>query len=100
MSLECIECHDSYMKSATDTLGAGRWNHFSKNTGHPIGINYKEIRRKNTNKFRPEVMLGREIRLFNGKIGCGTCHNIYSEEKKMLAESNMKSRLCLECHIK
>ena len=100
MSLECIECHDSYMKSRADTLGAGTWNHSSKSTGHPIGINYKKIRAKNSHKFRPEVVLSREIRLFNGNIGCGTCHNIYSQEKKMLATSNMKSRLCLGCHIK
>lgn len=100
VSLECIECHDTYAKSPEAALGAGTWNHSNKEYNHPIGVSYNKITSKKMNKFRPEGMLSKEVRLFNGKIGCGTCHNIYSQEKKMLAVNNRGSRLCLECHIK
>jgi len=95
MSLECIECHTAY----TDASGIGTWTHSSGNS-HPVGVSYEDASSKKTHKFRPVSMLSRDIRLFDGKIGCGTCHNIYSKEKFMLTMNNFKSRLCLECHIK
>jgi len=100
VSLECIECHDIYARSGDEPLGAGTWNHSNKDYNHPIGVSYNKITSKKTHKYRPESTLNREVRLFNGKIGCGTCHNIYSREKKMLVINNRGSRLCLECHIK
>lgn len=99
MSVECIECHDRYIKPV-DFLGAGRWDHFNKKSSHPIGVSYKEISAKKPRKYRPKSMLSKEIRLFDGKVGCGTCHNIYSKERFMLVMSNRGSRLCLECHNK
>jgi predicted CXXCH cytochrome family protein len=81
------------------SLGAGRWYHYNRKN-HPVGISYEEISRKEKKKFRPISMLRKEIRLFNGKIGCGTCHNIYSKEPYMLVIDNEGSRLCLECHNK
>ncbi|MBI5666278.1 MAG: hypothetical protein HZC49_14485 [Nitrospirae bacterium] len=100
VSLECIECHDTYAKSPEENVGAGTWNHNNKEYNHPIGVSYNKITSRKAHKFRAEGMLNKEIRLFNGKIGCGTCHNIYSREKNMLAINNRGSRLCLECHIK
>jgi len=99
MSLGCIECHDTYLTEPVKSLGAGTWNHYSK-LNHPIGISYKRISSKKMRGFRPAGMLGKEIRLYDGKIGCGTCHNIYSKRKFMLPMDNMYSKLCLECHIK
>ena len=100
MSLECITCHDTYFKEPTGSLGAGTWNHFQKSFNHPIGIVYREISARKTRQFRPSNMLPEGIKLFDGKIGCGTCHNIYSGERFMLVINNLRSRLCLECHIK
>ncbi len=100
VSLECIECHDAYINEPVDFLGAGRWDHFSKKLEHPIGIRYEEISTIDNRNYRPVSMLSKEITLFDGKIGCGTCHNIYSKERFMLVMENIKSRLCLECHIK
>ncbi|MEW6599613.1 MAG: cytochrome c3 family protein [Nitrospirota bacterium] len=100
VSLECIECHDTYARSADEPLGAGTWNHNKQEYNHPIGVSYNKITSKKMHQFRPEGTLSRDVRLFNGKIGCGTCHNIYSHEKKMLVINNRGSRLCLVCHIK
>jgi len=100
LSLQCIECHDTYLRVPVSFLGAGRWYHYNKWANHPIGISYEEISRKKSKEFRPLYMLRKEIRLFDGKIGCGTCHNIYSKEPYMLVIDNNGSRLCLECHNK
>jgi len=39
-----------------------------------------------------------EIRLFEGRIGCGTCHDPFSKLPKQLVMSNKGSRICLACH--
>jgi predicted CXXCH cytochrome family protein len=100
VSLECIVCHDSHMKADVSSLGAGTWKHFSRKFNHTIGASYKKIGMKNIKKFRPMGSMSKEIRLYDGKVGCGTCHNIYSKEKNMLVVKNSGSQLCLECHNK
>jgi predicted CXXCH cytochrome family protein len=100
VSLECIECHDSHSANITEILGAGRWNHFNKAFNHPIGAEYKKAFTRRSKSYRPVAMLSKEVKLYDGKIGCGTCHNIFSKEKAMLVMNNRGSRLCLECHIK
>jgi len=100
MSLECIECHDRHITEPVDSLGAGKWEHFNKKQNHPIGVSYEKSSTREIRQFRPASMLSKEIKLFDGKIGCGTCHNIYSKERFMLVVNNRKSMLCLECHIK
>jgi predicted CXXCH cytochrome family protein len=99
MSLECIECHDTHFKDRMDFIGAGSWRHSSK-MSHPIGIKYREKSMKKMNSFNPVSMLSKEVPLFDGKIGCGTCHSIYSSNRAMLVMDNMGSRLCRECHLK
>lgn len=99
-SLQCIECHDKQFDNLAIALGAGRWEHFSSQFCHPVGVSYSDSASKHRRKFNPAFLLPKEIRLFNGKIGCGTCHNVYSKEKFMLATSNTRSSLCLQCHIK
>lgn len=99
MSLECIECHDRQFMEPLDFIGSGSWEHSSKNS-HPIGVSYDKASMKKRNDYRNRGMLSKEIRFFDGKIGCGTCHNIYSKIKNMLVMDNQGSRLCLECHSK
>jgi hypothetical protein len=100
LSLTCIQCHDTYIDEPTQFLGAGVWRHFPTKLNHPIGVSYKKISHRRPRDFRPTEMLPKEIRLFNGKIGCCTCHNIYSKERFKLVIDNRYSKLCLECHIK
>jgi predicted CXXCH cytochrome family protein len=99
-SLGCIECHDSQMEASVNGLGAGTWSHINNAFKHPIGTSYENISSREARNYRPASMINREIKLFDGKIGCGTCHNIYSKENFMLVINNRRSRLCLECHIK
>ncbi len=99
-SLQCIECHDKHFDGIPGSVGAGTWKHFSKRLNHPVGVSYQERASRHTKKYNQPFMLPKEIRFFDGKIGCGTCHNAYSKEKYMLVRNNRGSKLCLECHIK
>jgi predicted CXXCH cytochrome family protein len=98
-SIGCIECHDTHFKDEMDFIGAGNWRHTS-NMSHPIGTLYSEASRGKIESYRPESILRKEIKLFNGKVGCGTCHSIYSSNRAMLVINNNGSRLCKECHLK
>ena len=100
ISLDCIECHDKYANFEVGTLGAGNWDHFSTAFTHPIGVSYEEESSRRADEYYPASGLSKEIRLFDGKIGCGTCHNIYSKVRKMLVMENRGSKLSQECHIK
>ena len=74
--------------------------HFSAGSHHPVGGSYGEIAAEKPRKFHPPGTLPKDIRLSDGKIGCGTCHNVDSKGKFTLVMSNSGSRLCLGCHIK
>ncbi|NNK62673.1 MAG: hypothetical protein HKO98_05620 [Gemmatimonadetes bacterium] len=38
------------------------------------------------------------IRLFDGNLGCGSCHSVYAGEPGLLVMRNERSRLCTSCH--
>ncbi len=100
-TLQCVECHDRHLNVPAKSLRAGKWQHFATSRlNHPVGVSLVDIASRKPREFNPPTMLPREIRLFNGKVGCGTCHNVYSKEKYMLSVKNWRGRLCLECHIK
>ena len=97
-SLQCVECHDSRLYKP---MGAGTWEHLTfPRFKHPVGVSLRNIAVRRHREFHAPNELPREVRLFDGKVGCGTCHNAYSKEKNMLVMNNWRSRLCLTCHIK
>lgn len=100
ISLECIECHDTYINEKSDFDGVGIWDHRGSKLSHPIGVTMTGMGMKKIKDYRPANMLPEEVKLFDGKVGCGTCHSIYSKKKNMLVMDNRGSKLCLECHIK
>ncbi|MFQ5586436.1 MAG: hypothetical protein ACE5GF_06415 [Thermodesulfobacteriota bacterium] len=91
-STRCLSCHNK-------TVPFDTANH------HPVGIVYSEA-----------APLDPAIRLFNGRIGCATCHVPYSEAyhqaltdersafpsipDPFLVIDNRRSELCLACHVK
>ncbi len=94
LSMECIGCHDGIAGKLTD-FGAGIWRH--ETTSHPIGVDYQESRMKSGN-LKPLSSISKKIRLFSGRIGCGTCHDAYSRLPNHLVMSNVGSSLCIRCH--
>jgi predicted CXXCH cytochrome family protein len=99
-TLQCVECHDKYLDRSFGSYAAGGPNRISALSSHPVGVSLERIAAKKPRRFNFPHALPGEIRLFNGKIGCGTCHNAFSKEKSMLVINNWRSRLCLKCHKK
>jgi predicted CXXCH cytochrome family protein len=99
-TLQCVECHDRYLDRSFGSGAAWKRSSFNRRSNHPVGVSLAQISAKKPLKFNHPDALPGNIRLFNGKIGCGTCHNAFSKEKFMLVMNNWRSRLCLQCHIK
>jgi predicted CXXCH cytochrome family protein len=105
LSKNCISCHDgSYASSVS--ISAGSWTHGKElmphDAGsHPIGINYEgaRIAKGRRTALRPIAMVDRRVRFFNGKVGCGSCHDPYSTIEKRLVMSDARSKLCFACHL-
>ena len=96
VSVECIGCHDGSIGVAADyTMGSGSWEHLDG--AHPIGTDYRQSRMKRRG-LAPVSKIDGRIRLFDGKVGCATCHDPYSTLKGKLVMSNDGSMLCIECH--
>lgn len=91
----CIECHE--MGRYFD-FGEAMYACRSK-LNHPVGVAYQTASDQRKGAFCPVVNLSKEINLFGGKIGCGTCHNIYSPIRNLLVMTNQKSSLCRQCHF-
>jgi predicted CXXCH cytochrome family protein len=100
-SRTCAGCHDGTV--ATDALGSGSRGMVGFSLrgtvegGHLFAISYDRPRGRNRS-LKPANMLDPRIRLFNGQVGCESCHSPYSTQPKLLVMSNESSRLCLSCH--
>ncbi len=98
-SIECLSCHDGAISSMAGTkVRGGNFKHGSGGHTHPIGVEYPRNNFKND--FVPVSSLPPEIKLFDGSVGCLSCHNPYGKEKSMLVINNRGSALCLACHRK
>ena len=99
-SQSCIACHDG--TAAADTgVGSRGHDRIEAEQSHPIGVRYTAQRssRRGDGALVPANALDPRLRLFGQAVGCGTCHSLYSRQDKHLVMSNLKSRLCLSCHV-
>ncbi len=101
VSLECLECHDGLIARAVGYRIAGEelLLYRDRNLSHPIGLDYAESARRNR-ELRPPELLSPRIALHGGKVGCASCHNLFSRETKLLVMNDRGSALCLECHLR
>lgn len=100
VSLECMGCHDSSVGSSASTKMRGIWSHDSGGS-HPIGIAYMRAFMKKKGSLVHPSRMNPSVKLFDGKIGCGSCHNIFSKEKSLLTvKQGRRAGLCLSCHMK
>ncbi|NQT19297.1 MAG: hypothetical protein HQ592_06305 [Planctomycetes bacterium] len=86
-SMACMSCHDDF-----GIGGQGGSN-------HPIGVPYP-VGAGPRRDYHPKSRLPPAIRLFDGNLGCETCHSLYSNMDNYLVMSNRGSALCLTCHDK
>lgn len=101
VSLECLGCHDGVIASdaAYKIVGGDAVTYERDGLSHPIGMDY-QASAISDRELRAVSALSPYIALYEGKVGCGSCHNPYSSEHRMLTMNNAGSALCLECHIK
>ncbi len=104
LSLRCMVCHDAFFAKeslVSKPRAGGRYYHgMDIGLSHPIGVSYLEARARFHGAYRPVEELPKEIILFDGMVGCGSCHNPYSKRHYDLVMSNEGSALCLACHVK
>ena len=92
----CLGCHDGSMAS---DVGLGRDGPAGSHANsHPVAIAYKDPRSLASDTLLSAGSLDQRIRLFDGRVGCGSCHSLYSREPALLAAPNHRSQLCLCCH--
>lgn len=93
----CLTCHDGLV--STDVTMGSRLSPDSPLGDHPVGVKYRSRQVDAAEVIvRPVSSLNPAIRLFDGQIGCGSCHSPYSTQEDLLVMSNHRSALCLSCH--
>lgn len=103
LSIQCLSCHDGQLGNnvPVNMVGKGIFEHpDSVGVSHPIGVDYIKAASASDNKLVKPSFLPKEIKLFGGKVGCGSCHNPYSDRHSQLVMANNRSALCFACHIK
>ncbi len=103
MSIKCMSCHDAALGGETTVANVDIFRSTHSNTTgltHPIGVSYAEARRKYHGAYRPLRDLPPQIKLYGGRVGCGTCHSPYAKGHAKLVMNNYGSNLCLSCHVK
>jgi predicted CXXCH cytochrome family protein len=98
-SRSCMACHDGAAASEAGSH-AVRLQPADPLSDHPIGVSMRApaTARGADFKIANPVAIDHRIRLTDGKVACGSCHNMYSQERAKLVMSNQGSALCLSCH--
>ncbi len=96
----CVSCHDGTI--AGDAAGVRTPAIGGHEADHPVGVLYRDRALAGGKPLdmplSPAFRLGDKVRLFDNRVGCGSCHSLYSSEKHLLVMSNYGSKLCLTCH--
>ncbi len=103
-SAACLGCHDGSVAPSVGNeigfrLGRRGFGDQSMGGSHPVGTEYGSSgSRKRNTKYNPAALLDNRIRLFEDRVGCGSCHSPFSTEPNLLVMSNYRSKLCMSCH--
>ena len=94
----CMSCHDGTI--AMESGGRSR-EAIHPDESHPVGVRYASggRHRDGNGTLVSPASLDPRLRLFGEEVGCGTCHSPYSKQRNLLVMSNVKSKLCLSCHV-
>lgn len=97
----CLSCHTDVKVTIpalheSESRKRARW---ATMTDHPVGVDYRSfaLQKAPGTFFYPRANPGR-VRLFKGKVGCGSCHTLYAQNKSRTNETLDRGRICLQCH--
>ena len=100
-SRTCMECHDDKAVAIRyASVFSSRHREITASTDHPIGIIYEDITMHYPRGFRQSQSLPDRVRLFQGRVGCGSCHSLYSNSTNNLVDTFERGNLCRHCHNK
>jgi predicted CXXCH cytochrome family protein len=92
----CLTCHDGLISQDVAMSVSSSRDAMSE---HPVNVTYRSrLETAAEVRVKPAGSLNPAIRLFDGKIGCGSCHSPYSTQESLLVMSNTRSALCFGCH--
>jgi predicted CXXCH cytochrome family protein len=90
LSSVCMECHGGAGGPSTMFCTLGTKGNC---TGHVLGVVYDEAASRH-DFLQPRASLPDGISLYEGKVGCLSCHSLYSQAPKLLSATP----LCTSCH--
>jgi len=98
----CLSCHDEITvtippEHETPKQKSRRWRNMSV---HPIGMDYQYVALRKTRSYNFPLVDGWKIRLFDGRMGCGSCHSLYAQTPNYLVDRYRGGHLCRRCHNK
>lgn len=99
-SQTCLGCHEEVTVTIpgyneTYTEKAARW---SRMKDHPIGMDYRRVAMNQSSEYYYPLFNAERIRFFDGKVGCGSCHSMYSKQAKNVSVDKQNGNLCRQCH--
>jgi predicted CXXCH cytochrome family protein len=101
-SQRCLSCHDDIGASLGEIsiryAPRSRRGSSMQETNHPIGMTYN--RYASVRGFKSGAAANKDMKFFEGKVGCLTCHDPINPAKNHLVMSDRQSALCLTCHDK
>lgn len=98
-SRTCLSCHDD-MATSIEHNSMDDFSEHTTRAEHPIGIDYAKIASDNRHDFNYPLLDQTRIRLFSGKLGCGSCHSLYNNKSEFLVINDDVGAMCRDCHIK
>jgi hypothetical protein len=97
----CLTCHDDKTVTIPAANESARQKHARRRrmTDHAIGMSYEVTAlQKRPGKYRFPLANQSRVRLFSGRIGCGSCHSLYAERERNLVAPEEMGILCRKCH--
>lgn len=99
-SRNCLSCHEN--KSNSVVSEQENWGHFTQKattpSNHPIGMIYQDTARRRGSSLKDPMLINPGIRFVGGRVGCGSCHNLYQNTPNHLALADHNNSLCRNCH--
>lgn len=93
----CLLCHSEQVRADEITaLATGETPTFSRHGNHPTGKTVVLGRQLANSRIRKS--LDPQVRLFDGRIECQSCHSLSSAAKFRLLAGTDENTLCLKCH--
>ena len=99
-SRSCLNCHET-ITAVVPPEGETRQQkqiRFQRMSDHPIGMNYRQKAGEDIRNFKIPIANPDRVRLFEGRVGCGSCHSLYSERPSHLVAEYRNGILCRNCH--